>query len=240
LNTEVEVREKATRIHESGLETLRIGQIKAFTLEESLPSTADRFFVGGVVEDRDLKRNKALSGLLVNIASMAWEDLGPNLEVFLAGQNFPLHFTIGEGRAPAVGENIFAGIAEGSEIKKLDGSPLGTFLFDTLVLDKGNALLTASAIPPEIVALRAKLDEIYPRYGFTHLKIENLFHMTLSRISDRLHSDEKRKDEQLRSYTAWLTHLGERVKENPIEIVAPILRCLPTNQLLIRAPHALY
>lgn len=222
------VEEKANGIHERGLEALRNDQVKPLVIKDMLASILDRFLVGGLVSYRSLSAEGNIPWLMENVARVS------GIEFFAAGSHFPLHFTIGEGKA-SNREFSFAELKNDADIKQIGTLSLKGLIFDTLVLDKGNLLLTASTIPPEIIALREKLDEIYPRYGFQHLRIQDLLHMTIARIT-RFSDDQSERQQDLDRYVRLMEVLREEFRAEPAEIPHVNICCLPTVELLTARP----
>lgn len=220
--------EKSRCIHEAGVQALESGKIEVFGgLFSMLEAIKDRFFVGGM---REILWPHQDQGLGVLMQELDWivSDLGNlgSFHFFRAGREYPFHFTLGEGKYSGENrEEVFAKLKKDSEWKRFNAQfdTLEPVVFDTLVLDKTSLLLTASEIPPQIVALRNHLSAIYERHGLQPLKIENLLHKTLARI-DQLESDPAKRRKQLQRYVELIQALRVYIKCHPIVMSGMRLR----------------
>lgn len=221
--------EKAKKIHREGLRALKSGNVQLFPgLPNMLKSKENRFFVGAGIQLEDYP-NIGIRMVLQEIERISYH-LGV-FHIFQAGREFPLHFTIGEGEYKGENKNnVFCLLKEKME-PWWPANIQQKNVFDTLVLDKANILLTASNIPHEIIEMRHKLNLIYERHGLVPLKIENLLHITLGRI-DRWEEDVANRRKQLNYYVKMMSGLRDYIKINPIDIYASILWHLPSADFL--------
>lgn len=122
------------------------------------------------------------------------EQTASRLVCIYAALNFPFHITLGEGlwaasaneeTEPSNRRQAFQRILDQEEeflavANRFVGQ---TIEFNYLVSDdKGSLLLAADHIPEEIEDARDRLDELYNRYGFKHLRIHNLLDSTVAQI----------------------------------------------------------
>lgn len=148
------------------------------------------------------------------------------IKMIIAGRDFPLHSTILEGlfeskiNEPADDadkrkNNIFSEIINDQEfinnlIKKLSNQNID---FKYLLIDKETLILTADEIPEAILEIRKKLEEKYKDKKLKPLLMENILHMTISKIT-QLPDDE----ENLEKYKKEIINLRHEVSANPLTL----------------------
>ena len=85
--------------------------------------------------------------------------------------------------------------------------------FNAVLVDKGPVLLAATEIPQEILDMRSELTEIYDRAHVKPLPLDNLLHMTLTRMT--MPVDQSKSDE----YIERIEDIHRRVIENPLQLL---------------------
>lgn len=227
--------QKLNGIHEAGTAALRAGSVEPFTgYPETLKNRFGVYFRYTEKSERLLRDRRILN----EVEEIA-QDLGiglflagrPNpggyplhttvLEGLYEGGSDPRPFVFGEDSMMESGglrDNVFH---RGSA---LDRTKLGDLYyailapekrdyqlkFNAVLVDKGPVLLAATEIPQEIIDIRGELAEIYTQAGCKPLPLDNLLHMTLTRMTrvvDPLQADE---------YIRQMRLLHQEVVEDPL------------------------
>ena len=88
------------------------------------------------------------------------------------------------------------------------------FKFDSLLVGDGCILLAATEIPREITDLREELSTLYSQFGLETLPLDNLFHITLTRMTTVV------KPSMADIFIERIESLHQKVAENPLILKA--------------------
>lgn len=222
--------EKLNGIHSAGTAALRAGTVEPFTgYPESL---GNRF---GVYLRYTTPSEQLVRRIVLDEVTQIGQDLGIGL--FVAGRSnpegHPIHTTLLEGlyegddynlRSLIFGEHYLmdrGGLVDSAVSnaftlrRRLDSS--GLFIdrkwylhFNAVLIDKGPILLAANEIPQEVIDIRGELAEEYTRVGLKPLPLDNLLHMTLTRMTEVVNP------EQAGEYIERMEALHQKIAEDPL------------------------
>lgn len=230
-----EIGRKYATINSTGRDALRDGLINEFnTVPEQL---MNRFNIS-------ISLKKDSEEILRNVALTKVEELEKklNIKLLLAGRDFPIHITILEGSFEGdtsendrkTKEGIFNEITNNSELqekltRELLGKPLD---FKYLLIDKGNLILTSTDIPQSILETRGTLAHEYAGYGLKPLPMNNILHMTISRINKLPENKQS-----LLQYEKEIINLRHSLSENPLSLTPDHLYMGSSYSLLTEKPE---
>lgn len=222
--------EKLNGIHGAGTAALRAGTVEPFTgYPESLKNRFGVYFRYTAPSEQLVKR------IVLDEVTQIGQDLGIGL--FVAGRpvpdGHPIHTTVleclyeGEDynlRSKIFGEHplmdrgglVDSAVSQAFTLRRRLDSP-GLFInrewylrFNVVLVDKGPILLAANEIPQEIIDIRGELAEEYTRVGLRPLPLDNLLHMTLTRMTKVVNP------EQADEYIERMEALHQKIAEDPL------------------------
>ncbi len=155
------------------------------------------------------------------------------IEFFLAGKDFPIHSTLGEGLYEGGDvprrEDIFREVHQDEKLKALTERKRGErLIYKYLLLDKGNVMLTSVEIPEDVGKIREELAAIYAGHNLKPLRIENLLHVTVGRITKIPDGGA----EQFREYKKKMIELRHRISEDPLRLEVKKMSDGPSYEFL--------
>jgi len=204
---------KYAEIDLAGKNSLNKAEIKRFEgLDESLKNRFISALQFSPESEKEVERR-----ITSEMAKIAVEF---GISFTLAGKDFPLHSTIGEGlyegKDDSEREEIFD---QTHGDKKLDDilsriskEPIE---YKYLLLDKGNVILSAIKIPEEITAARSELASFYQEKGMKPLLMENILHITIGRMNE---IPEEGKEESFEGYKKKMIALRHAISSDPIKL----------------------
>jgi hypothetical protein len=147
------------------------------------------------------------------------EIIGKENEVgfILGGKDYPFHSTLLEGLFEGIQvsdrEKIFKEIIESGEFKENIQNLSGIQIqFKYILIDKENVLLTSTDMPEEIERVRLELGHIYEKCGLKPIKMKNILHLSIARISKL----PQNKEEALKNYKKDMIGLRHKISSDPI------------------------
>jgi hypothetical protein len=195
---------KSQKLHTDGMAAIAAGgeQIKRFT--GYAPGVAKRF-MAALLFDQSRSLMAETTGLFF-MDDFAVFAKAKGIDLLLAGRDFPVHITVGEGEVADTGDfykfPLFAGTMP-------DGHNV---VLSELVMQGTNLLLTASSIPEWFQALRDGVNDNYRDSKMVAVKpipIENLMHMTLARVKSG-------NDAQVQEFAKFVDQLRGVIRSGPI------------------------
>lgn len=150
------------------------------------------------------------------------------IKFLLAGEDYPLHSTVLEGKMTA---SVVTGSEDSIEDRRIvtvretqNDTELQEELsrlagmhvtYKYLLLDKGNVLLTATDIPPDVLAARTALNRIYSKYGIAAIPLENILHISIARMKEIPGEDQL---EAFQGYKEGMIKLRHEISSDPLDL----------------------
>lgn len=207
---------KCDQIHTRGLEALRSRQIelfKGFGL-----TLTDRFNISVLFDDPSRKQ---FSDRVVIPLLRIGKKLG--IAWYMANEHFPVHSSVLECRHEKP-ESIFGHLRDGGvNPRELFGEQI---IFSEVLLDRGNILLNALAIPPVHSRIRQGLKDLYIQTGGSPISLDDILHVTVARMT------VLGSPEVLDRYIDAFLEIREDVKRSPIALTVNEVYCGPALKLV--------
>ncbi len=229
--------ELSERLHTEGVASLNKGEIQLFPgLSQMVQTIPDRFiFALDFGLPTNISNKYGISTLLDQMERFEYSN--KFFGFFLAGRQYPIHSTIAQAKyvggdsMPGSHHFVFDRLKTDPRMRDYFLQLLGTrIIFDTLVLNKSDIMLTASEIPDKILKVREELNELFSEYKLLPLKIENLLHITVGRIC---RVDKDKAQQQLQLFVKVFSSLKEYIKTYPFVMAPRGPLVMPTAQIFI-------
>ena len=205
--------QKYAKIDRAGREALKHeGEIKKFEgFGEGIKRKFSTAFLFSVESEQELQ-----SRILAPLEQIGNE---AGINFYLAGRDFPIHSTVEEGLYQGSEESemnaLFSRLSSDEQRVLAEQMPARPLVYNYLLMDKGNVILTATSIPDEIIELRRKLSDFYTKHGLKPLPINDLLHITIGRMTELPASSPK---EQFERYRLAMIRLRHEISRAPLEL----------------------